>query len=350
MKTYDRILILQTAFLGDVVLTLPLVEAVHSLWPKAEIDFVVKSSYVDFLSEHKRLTRAIPFDKRGQQGGMKGLITLATSLRTRKYELALIPHRSFRSGLLSKAAGIPERIGFKRVAGSMWYTTTVTRDLELHESSRNLALLKPFIDGEDVDWDVRPNLDLDGTNAVVEVEEWMDMVGFPRGKRIVALAPGSVWATKRWPKSHWSDLLAKLVADSTVVPVLIGGPEDRELCLNARDVFSGSTYVSAGDLSVQGSAALIDRAELLVTGDTAPLHLAQAVRTPTLAIFGPTVPEFGFAPTGEIDRIVGMELDCRPCAIHGSHKCPLGHHDCMRLLGADRVFAVVQEMLSESES
>jgi lipopolysaccharide heptosyltransferase II len=348
LETHQRILIIQTAFLGDVILTLPLVEAVHSLWPQAEIDFVVKASYVSFLDGHKLINHAIPYDKRKQIDGSDGVLGLAKRLRKNKYDLALIPHRSFRSGFISRLAGISKRVGFKGVAGSLWYTSKVPRDLDEYEGARNLALLDPFLSGESPDWDVRPRLDLADSVAHENVSEWMTAAKIPQGKRVIVLAPGSVWATKRWPEAHWSALLSNFVRDDSVVTILVGGPEDRDLCERVCGSSGNNAYNAAGELSVLGSAALIDRADLLITGDTAPLHLAQAVRTPTLAIFGPTVAEFGFAPTGENDRIVGLDLACRPCAIHGGRECPLGHHDCMKKLSSDQIWMTAREMLTEA--
>lgn len=350
METHQRILILQTAFLGDVILTLPLVEAVRSLWPDARIDFLVRASYVGFLEGHKGIDTAIPFDKRKLHKGLGGMLNLARKLSAVNYDLALIPHRSFRSGLIAAMSGIRKRVGFSKVAGSLWYTNSVPRNLEAHEGERNLALLDVFEGARSQDWDVRPWLDLEGHPAADEVTDWLDEAELPRQKRIVVLAPGSVWETKRWPEGHWTKLVRQIETDPTLVPVMVGGPEDRDLCIRIRDASGGTVYNAAGQLSVAGSAALIARADLLITGDTAPLHLAQAVRTKTLAIFGPTVPDFGFAPTGAKDRIIGLDLPCRPCAIHGSRECPLGHHHCMLWLDAGMVWKTAQDMLATSNT
>lgn len=341
-----RILIIQTAFLGDLVLTLPLIDASGRVWPDAAIDVLARAPYASFLALHPRVQRVIPFDKRGADRGLSALFAGARRLRARDYQLALIPHRSLRSALLAALAGIPRRVGFSRTAGSPLHTDRVPRRLDVHESARNLALLEPFRSQEDGAPETRPRFEIRATPAADEFARWRDSVGLPDGRRMIALAPGSVWETKRWPEAHWAELLARINTDRSLLAVFVGGPEDRELCLRARDASGAEAFIAAGELSVGGSAALIDAAGLLITGDTAPLHLAQMVDTPTLAIFGPTVPEFGFAPTGENDRVIGLDLPCRPCAIHGGSECPLGHHHCMRRLSADYAWNAAARMLS----
>ncbi|GBE30228.1 MAG TPA: lipopolysaccharide heptosyltransferase II [Bacteroidetes bacterium] len=349
MDSFHRILIVQTAFLGDVVLTLPLVEAVHSSWPEAQVDFLSRASCEGLFLGHEHVDKVMVFDKQNRNRSLVGMLSLASSIRRQKYDLALIPHRSFRSGIITALAGIPKRVGFKAVAGSIWYTDSAPRDLSQHEGARNLSLLDELVPSGSA-FDIRPTLDLAKHPAKQEVAGWMDKVGLSPGKRLIIYAPGSVWATKRWDESHWTELLRRVGEDESLVSVMVGGPEDAELCGRICQRSDCGAYNAAGELSILGSATLIELADLLITGDTAPLHLAQAVRTPTLAIFGPTVPEYGFAPTGENDAIIGLELPCRPCAIHGGRECPLGHHDCMKGLSAEAVLRVAQKMLNGESS
>jgi heptosyltransferase-2 len=154
----------------------------------------------------------------------------------------------------------------------------------------------------------------------------------------VALAPGSIWGSKRWP--HYAELARQLSAQVGVV--LVGGREDEALAQEIRA--SVSQAVSAcGALTLRQSAALIGRAAVLVTNDSAPLHFAQAVGTRTVAIFGPTVPAFGFGPRGPSDQVLGVDgLACRPCSAHGPARCPLGHHACMRTLPVEEVLRAIE--------
>ena len=182
--------------------------------------------------------------------------------------------------------------------------------------------------------------------AAEKVQAWLAERGTGSNHSIL-FAPGSVWATKRWPVSYWVDL-SNFFIDREMTIILIGGAEDRQL---ADEIISksGNTNMlnAAGEFSILESSELIRSAAMLVSGDTAPVHLAVATGTRVLSIFGPTVPEFGFAPTGKHDRIIGLDIDCRPCAIHGGEKCLLRHHDCMVKLTADEIYLAVEEMLEE---
>jgi heptosyltransferase-2 len=163
----------------------------------------------------------------------------------------------------------------------------------------------------------------------------------------VALAPGSIWGSKRWP--YYSKLAARLADQAAIV--VVGGPEDAALGDEIVKAVEGAggrgrAANACGRLTVRQSAEAIRRSAVLVTNDSAPLHFAQAVGTPTVAIFGSTVPAFGFGPRGPRDRVVElMGLECRPCSAHGPRSCPLGHHRCMRDLSVDKVYAAVLRQL-----
>jgi heptosyltransferase-2 len=165
------------------------------------------------------------------------------------------------------------------------------------------------------------------------------------GPRFAALAPGSIWGTKRWP--YYAELAAALDRTS----VIVGGMEDVPLADSIVATAPGRVVSAAGALSLRASAALIERASVLITNDSAPLHLATAVGTPVVALFGPTVPEFGFGPRGPGDVILGMaDLACRPCSSHGPPTCPLGHHRCMRDLSVETVAKAVAPLASAEDS
>ncbi|HEX9974914.1 MAG TPA: glycosyltransferase family 9 protein, partial [bacterium] len=163
-----------------------------------------------------------------------------------------------------------------------------------------------------------------------------------KNRNIIGIAPGSIWNTKRWIKEYYLELV-KLLEKNDFQIVLIGGKEDFELC-NFIKNSSGASNV-AGALSILESAALIEKLDLLITNDSAPLHIANAVKTDVIAIFGPTVQELGFYPFRENDKVIEVDLDCRPCGSHGGNKCPLGHHNCMKFITAEMVFNEVNDHL-----
>jgi heptosyltransferase II len=315
-------LVIQTAFLGDVILTTPLLAALAE--KHGPVDVVVTPAAAPLLERHPAVRRVIPYDKHGRDSGLGGFRRLAAELRAEGYGRGYLPHRSWRSAALALMARVPERVGFADSPAAITYTTRVTRARSGHEVERLVALAghrsRPV-----------PEVSL-GLTAGDEAaaESWLGKRGI--GPGFIAIAPGSIWGTKRWP--YYPALAAALEGPL----VVIGGRED---ALPAEAVVAaapGRAWSAAGALDLRGSAALIARARVLITNDSAPLHLATAVGTPVVALFGPTVPEQGFGPRGSRSLALGHAgLACRPCSAHGPQVCPLGHHRCMRELPVETV-------------
>lgn len=333
------ILIVQTAYLGDVILATPLIRVARSLWPEAAIDFLCIPQTEPLLQGHPLLRRTIPYDKRGSAKGLRGSWRVVQELRSARYDLALVPHRSLRSALVVCLAGIPTRVGFDRSTGRRLLTATVPYRRGVHEVERNLDLLRPFGRVTPSSPELFPS---DQDRSVVD--KALCEVGH---SAFVALAPGSVWATKRWPAQYFAELAARIQRQIGLSVILVGGPNDRSLCQEIAET-NPSALNLAGHLTPLQSAEVIRRAQLLVTNDTAPLHMASAMGTPTVAIFGPTVPAFGFGPYRIPHRIAELDLPCRPCSEHGGRSCPIGTHECMLELKPAAVFRQVEELLEES--
>ncbi len=325
-------LVIQTAFLGDVVLTTPLLEALAAR--DGAVDVVTTPAAATLVETHPAVRRVIPYDKRGAERGLTGFVRLVRTVRAGRYDVAYLPHRSLRSAALAWLARIPRRIGFEDGWRSL-YTESRGRPTQGHEIDRLLALGDiPAPHG------ARPSLH-------ITVADRVATEGFFRAQGIhepfIALAPGSIWGSKRW--AYYPELAQRLVA--SVAIVVVGSPEDRALGDEVvQAVEAGATPGRAvnacGSLTLRQSAEAIRRSKALVTNDSAPLHLAQAVETPTVAIFGSTVPAFGFGPRGPRDQVVELTgLSCRPCSRHGPPVCPLGHHRCMRDVGVERVLAAI---------
>ena len=335
MHSPSRILIFQTAFLGDVILTLPLVQVIHREFPAAEIDVVATPAAGELLRNHPAVHRTIIYDKRGAQRGVLGMWSLASELRGRTYDIALVPHRSLRSAVVTALAGIPVRVAFETSAGRFLFTDLVVYDKHAHEVDRNFSFLKPFNIGH-------PHIELPSLypspQDVEKVTTFLFVNHIAKDESIVAIAPGSVWNTKRWPAERFSGLVRMLVRGGKKV-VLLGGEEDERLCREiAESAGNPAVLIAAGKLSILQSAELIRRCALIVTNDSAPMHLAVAMQVPVVAIFGATVPAFGFAPYGEKDVVVETEgLTCRPCSIHGGDKCPIGTFECMWKISPETV-------------
>jgi len=328
-------LVVQTSFLGDMVLTTPLFAYLARSGP---VDVVCTPAAAALVANSPSIREVIPYDKRATERGARGFARLAARLREKKYDAAYLAQGSVRSGALAATAWIADRVGFATSAGRLFYTTRIAPIDNMHHAARLLSLGTRNPLRATAARELQPHL-YPGEPERAAVDALVSGAPGP----FVALAPGSVWATKRWP--FYADLARDLAKDATLV--VVGAEADRPLAAEIVAAANDDAIDATGRLSLLASAELIGRASLLVTNDSAPQHLASAMNTPTLAVFGPTVPEFGFGPLADRSRVLGRtDLDCRPCDRHGPQKCPLGHWRCMREISADDVAAAARELLS----
>lgn len=359
-----RTLVVQTAYLGDVVLTTPLLEALAAR--HGPVDVVTTPAAVPLLATHPAVSAVLPFAKRAGDRGLRGLLRMAVELRRRVYDVAYLPHESLRSALLARLAGIPRRVGFAGAPGTALYTDRRPRPRALeHQRLASLA-------GPPAIRQPRLFLTQDDRRRAAEA-----LTASGVAEPFVVLAPGSARATKRWP--YYRELALRL---ARLLPVVIVGERrDRLFALEGPAVPPPRRLAAppphrptdlCGMVTIREAAAVIERASLAITNDSAPMHIAAAVGTPVVAIFGPTHPDQGFAPyaaTGDRGPGTGakpqppdprppipdpafraVQLDgvpCRPCSRHGGARCPLGHHQCMRGLPVDAVIGRCRTVLGD---
>jgi len=338
-----RFLVIQTAFIGDAILTLPLIQVLKKAHAEASVGVVAIPRTSELFAAHPAIERVHIFDKRGRDKGIASLRKLGKELREAEYDVAIIPHRSLRSALLAKLARIPVTIGFDRSAGWFLLTHTVSYDPKIHEVDRNLSLLGAI--GVNSAKRELPEL-YPSSSDVAEVDAFLSEKTSPKNG-LVGIAPGSVWKTKRWLQDRYVEVARRLVHEGFGV-VLVGGLEDRPLCQAiSESAHSLNVIVAAGRLSLLQSAELIRRCKVLLSNDSAPMHIALAMRTPVVAIFGSTVPEFGFAPYGEKDTVVETDgLACRPCSVHGRQRCPIKTFDCMKNISVEGVYSKLKALIT----
>lgn len=326
-------LVIQTSFLGDVVLTTPLVA---QLAARGTVDVVTTPAAAGVLANNPGIRRVVVYDKRGAHAGVRGLRSIAHDVHASSPDaIAYLAQGSVRSAALAFVAGYRRRVGFDTSAGRWLYTKRVAYRREQHHAERLWRLGA----GDDAVADaaaLQPRL-YPGNAERETVDALIGQAG-GTGEPLLALSPGSVWATKRWP--YFVDLARRLTNIGRLV--VVGGGGDQSLARAIVDATRGAAIDATGRLSLLGSAELLRRCALLVTNDSAPQHLASAMGTPTVTIFGPTVPAFGFGPLAPRSIVAEhRNLECRPCHAHGPMQCPLGHWRCMRDLGVDVVAADV---------
>ncbi len=332
-------LVIQTSFLGDVILTTPLIAELAKRGP---VDVLVTPTGAAALANNPDIRTVIPYDKRGTYGSALGLWQTILEIRARRpYIAAYLAQGSFRSGLIAMMTGATERIGFASSTGRVLYTTQLPYRPERHHAERLWSLSMSVCADPPSRDQIRPCL-YPSDEDRRRIDSLLRQTGGTE-EPFVALAPGSAWGTKRWP--YFPALAKRLGEDYRIA--IIGSKADSALAAEIANEVPPDRVIDGVGLPLLASAELIGRARTIVTNDSAPQHLASAMGTPTLTIFGPTVPEFGFGPLAERHVVAGHEsLSCRPCNRHGPQRCPLGHWRCMRELTPDYVSSLLAEVLN----
>ena len=329
-----RICLLQTAFLGDCVLTLPLLKRLRELFPEAEVSVVTRPETAGIFAASGLAREIIEDRKKTAPSGLAEFKRLTGELRSRNFDAVIIPHRSLRSALLAWRAGIPVRVGFSSSAGRLFLTHKVPFSWLLHDVERNLALLSPLAENLKAAF---PGL----AGAAGAAAPFT-----PADNVKIGINAGSAWPTKRWPAEKWAGLIKLLAAVYGGKVLLVGGPGEKEWN-NGIEKLAGPEHCLnlTGKTTMPELMEAIRPLKVFISNDSGPMHIAAALGVPALGIFGPTTRELGFFPYGRGNRVIETPLACRPCTLHGSKKCPHSHFLCMRLLTVGEVFAAAKELL-----
>lgn len=341
ISDFRNILVVQTAFLGDVVLTTPLFAALKRLCPGASVTLLTTPLAANLVEEDKNLDGIITFDKKGGES----FFSIAGKLKKGGYDLMISPHRSHRTSIIGFLSRIPVRVGYGEAGFSIFYTHRVKRPMELHEVDRILHLLTALgAASEPSDRKLTVNYT---AAEKAEVDKILEEAGIPPGTRLAGLCPGSVWPTKRWTVEGFAEV-GKGLREKGYGVVVVGGPEDRETGARVLGLLGGKAVDAVGKTSLKALAAWIDRFSVFVTNDSGPLHVASARNVPTVAVFGATVRELGFFPFHQRSKVVETALPCRPCGLHGGKTCPEGHFRCMLDITPETVLKACLELTGES--
>ena len=343
----DKILVVQTSFLGDTILTLPLLAEIKRLFPDSQLTLLCTPAARELLLGYPVVDEIIVDEKRSADRGWMGLWRKAKLLRAKRFTLALCPHKSFRSGLLLSLARIPYRVGFVQSKCAFLFHVRVKRNGKRHDIERTLSILEGL--GIRTD-DCERALDLPiAANLEQEVTEQLLAAGVDTTKMLVGIHPGSVWPTKRWSAEGFIRLIGLLKQKYPCEILLFGGSEDAEVVAEVHKRCGGCAVSLVNRISLRHLPAALSRCKFFVTNDSGPMHVAVARRVPVVAVFCATTPALGFYPYSARAVVVEKNLPCRPCSSHGSRRCPLGTEDCMRLIRAEDVFQAVERLLKKMD-
>jgi len=337
-----KILIIQTAFIGDVILTIPLAHVLKKHIPDSEIDFLSIPKTKELLENNPNISNIIVYDKHNT-GEISGLKDIYSILKKKNYDIIISPHRSFRSSFLTYFAGCKLTVGFNNASLSILYKKTVNYIKNIHEIQRNLKLLEPL--GIIENNIIKPDFYI-SDEKIEKIDKTLSENKIGKNDKFIIAAPGSVWFTKRFPYKKFSEVF-NLLKHQDLKVLLVGSEDDIYLCNNIISISENKNLINvSGKLTLLETVELIKRSSLLLTNDSAPLHMANAVGTRVIALFGATVPGFGFFPYGENDKIIEINgLKCRPCRIHGGNKCPIRTFDCMNKISEQVISNAITERL-----
>jgi heptosyltransferase-2 len=329
----QKILVIQTAFIGDAVLATGILEKLHVYFPSTRLDLLVRKGNESLFDGHPWLGKRMTWDKKRQK--KRNLLRLLWQIRREKYDKVINIQRFAATGFLTAFSGARDTIGFAKNPFSILFSRKVKHIVNLkgqplHEIERNQELIREFTDGVAMKPVLYPSS-----------EDARKLLAF-REKPYITLSPASVWFTKQLPADAWIRFLG--IIPSLYCVYLLGSPADRALCEDIR-LKSARPAVSslAGELSFLQSAELMKGAVMNYVNDSAPMHLASAVNAPVAAIFCSTIPAFGFGPLSDRHFIIETpeRLSCRPCGLHGYKACPLGHFKCATQIGEGQLLAVL---------
>ena len=325
----ESILLVQTAFLGDIVLSTPLIQALRDRYPNCKLTVITTKGGKDLLINDPRIDEIIVFDKRSNDSGLKGFFRFVQKIKSKNFTIAYSLHKSARTSLLLFLAGIKTTIGFKSSTLSFLYSVKRNRLVESHDVERNLSLLDDVKDSE-------KELKLYAS----QVENTLSKFKLSN-KSYIVIAPGSIWRTKRWSANHFKTLVAQLSQIITVV--VTGSPDEKKLCdYICKD---SSALNLAGSLTLRQTIDVISGCKSVVCNDSLPLHLASAFKRPVVALFCATSPSFGFGPWRTKFSILESDsLSCKPCMRHGSNKCPTGTEACRRVILPQHVIQALKQL------
>ena len=372
----SKILVIQTAFVGDLLLGIPLLKSIRRLKPLHSIVLLCRKGLGDFLMTSGLVDSYVEVDKSAPESWVKA----TAELEAQQYELIICPHESPRSRFLVWRLHAKEKIGYSGFLNPLVFDIRIKRPMHLPEALRQLALLIPFDSSMDeklrffARLQTAPGGQLDA--GLAPVPEWADMA-VPRLLKLrsdlkstgkfcnpssdvvasiinnyslqttnptVFIAPGSVWPTKMWTAAGYIELARHFLSFGKQV-VLVGAPNERTICEDVARSAPGAISV-AGKTSLYETAELFTMGEVLFSNDSGAMHMAAAAALPTVSMFGPTTLDFGYRPWQAQAVVAQIALPCRPCGSHGGVTCPIGTHDCMKKLPADKVLKVYESLHS----
>ena len=336
----QKICVIQTAFIGDVVLSTSLLESLHDKYPNVKLDIIVRKGNEGLFIGHPFLDHVIVWDKNDNK--YTNWLRILSAIRAAKYDAVINVQRYAATGFWTVFSNAKLKIGFDKNPVSFLFTHKIKHQQiqeGLHEIQKNHTLLTPLDNG----------IYLKNPKLYPALSDFEIVKPF-QDQKYICIAPASVWFTKQFPIHKWVEFLNELQFEGKVF--MIGGAGDKHLvdkilnALNPKFIPINNFVNLAGTLSFLSSAALQKGAIINYVNDSAPMHFCSAVNAPVVAIYCSTIPDFGYGPLSQQSFIVQSQqhLPCKPCGVHGKKTCPLGHFNCAHTITSEQLLAPALQM------
>jgi lipopolysaccharide heptosyltransferase II len=336
----EKILVIQTAFIGDAILTLPMLQKLREENPQSELDVISNPLTSEIFSSSPVINNVIVLDKRREHKSIFSLVRFARKLKEKNYTKLYSPHRSFRTSLIVLFSGIKNTYGFDNSSLSHVYKNIIKYDFNGHEVKRNLDLIS-FNNSND--WKILPDI-------IITSEQQKKVNDFLIQNSLnnaIAVAPGSVWNTKKYSPEYFEKIIDYLTTKFYKI-ILIGSAKDEIICKSLASRFEENVISVAGKFSIIESIQMLKNVKLLISNDSAPTHMGVCANIPVLTLFCSTSPAFGFYPYNEKSGYLSFDdLSCKPCGVHGYDECPIGTFRCGNELYPQIVISKIEKMLND---
>jgi len=336
----EKILVIQTAFIGDAILTLPMLQKLREEYPDSELDVISNPITSEIFSSSPVINNVIVLDKRGEHKSVFSLVKFARKLKEKNYTKLYSPHRSFRTSLIVLFSGIKNSYGFDNSSLSHVYKNIIKYDFNGHEVKRNLDLISS---NNSNGWEILPDI-------IITSEQQKKVNDFLIQNSLnnaIAVAPGSVWNTKKYSPEYFEKIIDYLTTKFYKI-ILIGSAKDEIICKSLASRFEENVISVAGKFSIIESIQMLKNVKLLISNDSAPTHMGVCANIPVLTLFCSTSPAFGFYPYNEKSGYLSFDdLSCKPCGVHGYDECPIGTFKCGNELYPQTVISKIEKMLND---
>ncbi len=321
-----KFLIIQTAFIGDVILATPIIEKLHKFYPDSQIDFLLRKGNENLLRNHPYVSNLLIWDKKKEK--KKNMFRIIKLIRNKKYDYVINLQRFTSTGIITAFSKGKIKVGFNKNPFSFLFTRKIKHEIGngKHEVERNIETVTEITDESIFNPKLHPS------------KEDYQIVSQYKMRPYICIAPTSVWYTKQFLAEKWIELINR--TDSKYQIYLIGGPDDKTDCDKIISESNNKNVTNlCGELSLLQTSALMANSSMNYVNDSAPMHMSSAMNAPTTAVFCSTVPKFGFGPLSDNSKVIETEekLDCRPCGLHGYKACPKGHFKCATTIEIDKL-------------